>query len=1183
MSRLRAAVAREVVAQNPEQLFLMLEKALDDGNQNRIKIFIDNHIVTLLENNFAKAASLLSKASTNFSIDINSQIVLQRVSKLLEIKFPINEILRGLTVLGFGKKDLQGLDESLLVPAIIHCNRLIQNLSNTKSSAIINTLTHAKNLGLLKNKKYEKKITEISEKLFSYLSTGNWHMLSESNFRACLDLAVYFKYVLGIENENYNKLALNREIDFDSKISRSQKIIFNRIVNYLAHGFNNEYEWQYNVDGNCDEVRVGKFQVVSEYGYGDIGGKKIRSCDIAIVDVGSGEVKMMIEVDGKSHFCNIAGEGLRYNGKTITRDEIIFASCKVKVFHISYEDFLTFSQKEKSNNFLSLCREIASLRKELSDGQDISQDINQSYSIHEQDDGEYEEEGLPEGIQEIIEQFNIAQEDQAAAPKGEALAEPKKKRPKRKSKKAEKERRQKQENEKKAVLFTSFKAALEQEKIDFEELSLLFDEYKKLFPQSELIEITALFPNALFPIVDDKNKIDFVREIYDEDSVDLLCFLSRYVELGKIKLAYNKIKSDIRRQNKGGSKPKETKTEPTKLVERYISQSNENGFRINFLGEGQVGASYQSVSMRETLEKIQALNSINFINYFRLAVINKDYGLLSFIAASEFLKVATTEIEIGIEDKYKNLIRQQVYEAIYDCLVRDDLFTAKIILSNLLGHDRNMSLLNPKKHGQEKRFSLLARACYLSNLEFVKYFVEEAQFNINEFKELVERPPFFIANNPEICDFFIAHAFNPKEIFVFFEGNFELDALADACIFGDEEKLKYLLDRGFFTQNDLQEKWYKITENTIPRKLNPVLLAIFYNRHKFLQLLIEQGCDLNHRYFGLTSNKDQSLDAMEFALYLSNLREVLPTIKTMIDGGYKLGNKSIEGFTILHKICDAASSEVILDMIDNQDIRKFILDKTTSGATPLDILLERIRWNISRSRRIDQENISDAEQFMSNAKQFILKLEPSEFEKGVGNKILNFTFDAVDVMNDLSIQYQLSRLLFLNKGHSFFDKKNMQQLFIRAIVNVDVEFVRKMLLPEHNLSPDSFEDEINSNISSINPGGQGSKEAKDIAEICTAEIIRLKKINITFSSRDGRQYIGSSQPSSQPNAVLDLSDLTPKTRAVVKESRPATPENSIIKEDEEFKTPERPSEAAKKAGGSEVQSDDEKFYTPERP
>lgn len=223
----------------------------------------------------------------------------------------------------------------------------------------VHFLLHCKNLGLLSKETAPELMAQVSEILQNIsnfvISYGENLNFSTSDSQSCLDVFLYAKHVLGLEiDDNAENIIarLNQESARPTEPSKVQSDIFDSIVDFFRNKEGEDGEWQHipTVETSGAEKKMvfaGILAITIEGAILEKDGAVEKRADIVVSNIKTGEIILVIEVDGPSHFL-----GSKITGKTRARNELATALFKDRHWVIDFSKFgfyRTLSQQISSD------------------------------------------------------------------------------------------------------------------------------------------------------------------------------------------------------------------------------------------------------------------------------------------------------------------------------------------------------------------------------------------------------------------------------------------------------------------------------------------------------------------------------------------------------------------------------------------------------------------------------------------------------------------------------------------------------------------------------------------------------------------------------------------------------------------------------------------------------------------
>jgi TPR repeat protein len=254
--------------------------------------------------------------------------------------------------------DLVGLDANLAFKDKAAAQRFLakglQQLTDSKFKGeewIKNSthfLLHCKNLGLLSKEappelmlQVNAILQNISNFVISYEENLNF---SASDSQSCLDVFLYAKYVLDFDlDENAENIIarLNQSLAKPTQPSKAQLDIFDSIKNFLENKRGGKEQWRHKPrtqkgkEANENEIIFADILAITlEGAILENGGVVEKRADIVVKNIATGEIILVIEIDGPSHFL-----GDKETGKTRARNELESAIFKDRCLVIDFSKF----------------------------------------------------------------------------------------------------------------------------------------------------------------------------------------------------------------------------------------------------------------------------------------------------------------------------------------------------------------------------------------------------------------------------------------------------------------------------------------------------------------------------------------------------------------------------------------------------------------------------------------------------------------------------------------------------------------------------------------------------------------------------------------------------------------------------------------------------------------------------
>lgn len=242
---------------------------------------------------------------------------------------------------------------------------------------IAHTLAHCKNIGLLNppiDEFLREDLGRILERLANYLEKNRGNLGFEaSDSGAALDVFLYCRHVLEIEYpKNYVALAAESFQRGEPKISPAQRKIFNKIIDFLQKGDAESGSWSHVAakenKGN-KFIYAGIIEVELEGIWLEEAGDVIRTGDIVFRNLATGEIIMVVEVDGDPHFLS----DVIKTPRTEARNQLMAAvldSAKITVINVDeFGSFMGAAAAQDEANFLCRIRKLldSELAKQISE------------------------------------------------------------------------------------------------------------------------------------------------------------------------------------------------------------------------------------------------------------------------------------------------------------------------------------------------------------------------------------------------------------------------------------------------------------------------------------------------------------------------------------------------------------------------------------------------------------------------------------------------------------------------------------------------------------------------------------------------------------------------------------------------------------------------------------------------
>lgn len=186
---------------------------------------------------------------------------------------------------------------------------------------------HCNNLGLFKPENAAQLMPILENISHFILSRQQYLGFSEVDSQASLDFLLYARHVLKLPI-NPDALSIIAKIAPQDKKTPSQphREIFNKLVEFLRNKKGDHGQWQHPAKAASekpeDQIIFGGVVLISmEESYFEIDGISVKKGDIVVRNLVSGEILLVIEIDGPSHFLS---DKIK-TGKTKGRNEVASA------------------------------------------------------------------------------------------------------------------------------------------------------------------------------------------------------------------------------------------------------------------------------------------------------------------------------------------------------------------------------------------------------------------------------------------------------------------------------------------------------------------------------------------------------------------------------------------------------------------------------------------------------------------------------------------------------------------------------------------------------------------------------------------------------------------------------------------------------------------------------------------
>ena len=359
--------SKENKANEIKDLFVKITEFINSNDQSFAQNFLTLFIGKILEKNFSKSnLNFFLKELANF-FENNRTFYLdeEKIRKILD-KINDDNFLNGLTYrdlsnfaarlssLGVNLELINSINPSykkFFTKAFYEFSNSFYDENITGNA--ISFLLHTKNLGILEEEPYKEQSIQVLTKIINfynldYLEQNFNTIFSQIDASQLVEIILYAKNILKIDESIINNfqrfeniLARNFKPE-NPQPSKTQTKIINQIVSFLTNPNADLQEWQHVPAKKEGVVTIaGVLEIITEGAYGELGDDKIptKNCDILVRNKLTGEIILVIEVDGPSHFITTK-TGFRENPKTETRNRLLSTILpEDRIIKISQDDF----------------------------------------------------------------------------------------------------------------------------------------------------------------------------------------------------------------------------------------------------------------------------------------------------------------------------------------------------------------------------------------------------------------------------------------------------------------------------------------------------------------------------------------------------------------------------------------------------------------------------------------------------------------------------------------------------------------------------------------------------------------------------------------------------------------------------------------------------------------------------
>lgn len=823
-----------------KDLHELLEASI--ASDYKSKFFLDLKKPAEIKDNYADAEIFLQKFEINsvkdiktyaeiarkYNLSIDSKKVIQAKINMLDYGTAgdFADWLTALCKCGFSIEHVEQYRQRIL-DRVLELSYETFNLSH-----IISLLTHAKNLGIFSDEKLQDEEAEMLYDILNYVveKIVVKNNLSDENYRALFEVALYFKHVLKIDlPEKLQEINLQRDVpndDFES--SDSQIGIFNKIIHHLKRAKGDksseedvEYGWNFTASPSrkSRKIQIGSegLEIEIEGGYAEIvAGKPIKRGDIIL----NGAIEF--EVDGAPHYRIIDNKRVVI-GKTIARNELLFEIFGRKNVVIIGEDkFHHFVNQEACDQFLSSLNQVQRIRKDSTRSLDSAAVTNQSESSSSKEDLN-SDEGVSEKLQK-----------------------------EQKKKKVKKIRRD----------------TPKEDEFDFDSLEKVerYETRLKLYaddPDCDLEEVEEFINKNIKSLTSNNFEgKNFLEYLISKDEINLELLILSLITIGQ-ELSINRL-ALVRAAND------KNKQLVTKIIDHFLDKKKEPGASdLNIKKEFEQSFSWWRGN-KERLRKLILYDGDFFNIDLSKILINGSRWELEFLCLRESFFSELCKHDAGnfiishacLENDF-NLLKWAVKRGFAD---KENLKTDKQYCSRLAFHavsNRNLEMLKFLREqgffvSTEKNFhvndikgrSLLVQAVINEDLEMAKYLVEVLKYDVNEADQAGITPFLFAAKGSNVEMLRYLHS-KGADIHHAPDQDLGYGAIDFAAEYGSLEVLAYLHE----------ELGLKVDARHLNDRKIPILcLAVLDDKLDKIRYLINHGVRLN------SEEREVSVDPFYFAV-----------------------------------------------------------------------------------------------------------------------------------------------------------------------------------------------------------------------------------------------------------------------------------------------------------------------------